>query len=107
MLSFCKERKRRAISPTPFGAALNALLDTPAPSANPLSLKPSIGRRRNDEKLEVKARRLIQGQKKEGEEKNRIKDVIGGWGGETERALRKVAQRGGMWLVNSAITPEN
>ena len=32
---------------------------------------------------------------KEKEEKGRIKDVIGGWGGESERALRKVAQRGG------------
>ena len=33
--------------------------------------------------------------KKEKEEKSHLIDVIGGWGGENERALRKVAQRGG------------
>ena len=31
----------------------------------------------------------------EREEKGRVRDVIGGWGAESERALRKVAQRGG------------
>jgi hypothetical protein len=89
------ERKRRALSPTPFGQTLTALLSTSAPSTQPLSLKPSVARAKNDERLEVKARKVLQGERKEKEEKGRIRDVIGGWGGESERALRKVAQRGG------------
>jgi hypothetical protein len=60
-----------------------------------LSLQPSITRKRNDEKLELKARKILRGERKEKEDKCRIRDVIGGWGGESERALRKVAQRGG------------
>lgn len=39
--------------------------------------------------------KVMQVERKEKEEKGRIKDVIGGWGAEGERALRKVAQRGG------------
>lgn len=89
------KRKRRATEPSRFGATLQFLLDTDAPSAQPLSLKPSVARQRNDEKLELKAKKVLQIEKKEKEDKGRVKDVIGGWGGESERALRKVAQRGG------------
>lgn len=88
------KRKRRATEPSRFGATLQFLLDTEAPSAQPLSLKPSVARQRNDEKLELKARKALQIEKKEKEDKGRVTDVIGGWGGESERALRKVAQRG-------------
>lgn len=89
------KRKRRATDATRFGATLQSLLNTTAPSALPLSLKPSIARRRNNEKLEAKGKKVILVERKEKEERGRIKDVIGGWGGESERALRKVAQRGG------------
>lgn len=34
-----------------------------------------------------------------------MSDVIGGWGAESERALRKVAQRGGTFLLHSAFAP--
>lgn len=89
------KRKIRATAGSKFGATLEFLLKTETPSALPLSLKPSIARKRNDEKLESRARKVLQIEKKEKEDKARIKDVIGGWGGESERALRKVAQRGG------------
>lgn len=89
------KRKRRATEPSNFGFTLNALLNTDAPSSLPLSLKPSVSRKRNDEKLELKARKVIRGERKEKEDKGRIQDLIGGWGGEGERGLRKVAQRGG------------
>ena len=89
------KRKRRATDATRFGATLQSLLSTDAPSTQPLSLKPSLARKRNDEKLEAKGKKILQIERKEKEEKGRIKDVIGGWGGESERALRKVAQRGG------------
>lgn len=89
------KRKHRATTSTNFGSALQSLLDIDAPSGVPLSLKPSVAQRRNREKLESKARKVIQVEKKEEEDKNRIKNVIGGWGTEGERALRKVAQRGG------------
>jgi hypothetical protein len=59
-------------------------------------LKPSIARKRNDEKLEMQAKKVLLVEKKEKEDRGRITDVIGGWVGESERALRKVAQRGGM-----------
>ena len=91
------KRKRRATSPSRFGAALESLLSTSAPAgvAAPLSLKPGVGRRQKEEKLERGARKVLEGEKKEREEKGRVKEVIGGWGVEGERALRKVAQRGG------------
>lgn len=91
-----QKRKRRATSPSHFGAALESLLNTNAPSAAPLALKPSVTKRRADEALEIKAKKLLEGEKKEKEEKNHVADVIGGWGGESERSLRKVAQRGGI-----------
>ena len=90
-----QKRKRRATSPSRFGSTLQALLKTDAPSNVPLSLKPSVAKRRTDEILEGKARKLLEGEKKEQEEKNHVEDVIGGWGAERERSLRKVAQRGG------------
>lgn len=89
------KRKHRATDASNFGATLQSLLETDAPSGLPLSLKPSVVRKRNDEKLELRARKLLKGEKKRKEEVGRIKDVIGGWGGESERTLRKVAQRGG------------
>jgi hypothetical protein len=89
------KRKIRATRSSTFGAALQSLLHTDAPSTLPLSLKPSIARQRNDEKLELKARKVLQVEKKDKEDKGRVKDVIGGWGAESERTLRKVAQRGG------------
>lgn len=89
------KRKHRATDANRFGAALQTLLSTDAPSNLPLSLKPSIARKRNDDKLESKGKKVLEVEKKEKEEKGRIQDVIGGWGGESERALRKVAQRGG------------
>lgn len=89
------KRKRRATDPPSFGVTLNALLNTNAPSSLPLSLKPSAARKRNEEKQELKARKAQRIEKKEREDKGHISDVIGGWGGESERALKKVAQRGG------------
>lgn len=97
------KRKRRATEPSRFGATLQFLLDTDAPSTQPLSLKPSVARQRNDEKLELKAKKVLQIEKKEKEDKGRVTDVIGGWGGESERALRKVAQRGGKVFKNSQV----
>ncbi|KAF9496116.1 hypothetical protein BDN71DRAFT_1352279, partial [Pleurotus eryngii] len=94
------KRKRRATEPNKFGDTLQSLLDTDVPSALPLSLKPSISRKHNDEKLELKAKKVLQTERKEQEDKGRIVDVIGGWGGENERALRKVAQRGVVKLFN-------
>jgi hypothetical protein len=89
------KRKRRATDPSSFGATLNALLSTDAPSSLPLSLRPSAARKRNEEKQEFKAKRAQRIEKKERDDRGRITDVIGGWGGESEMALRKVAQRGG------------
>jgi hypothetical protein len=95
-----KKRKIRAAAPSAFGATLQSLLNTDAPSTLPLSLKPSVTRKRNDEKLEMRAKKVLQVERKEKEDKGRITDVIGGWGGEGERALRKVAQRGGQCSCN-------
>ncbi|KAG6818016.1 hypothetical protein H0H87_009171 [Tephrocybe sp. NHM501043] len=94
------KRKIRATHAANFGATLQSLLNTDAPSTLPLSLKPSIARKKNDEKLESRAKKVLQVEKKEKEDKGRILDVIGGWGGESERALRKVAQRGVVKLFN-------
>ncbi|KAF9568478.1 hypothetical protein CPC08DRAFT_654746 [Agrocybe pediades] len=94
------KRKIRATAGSKFGATLEFLLKTETPSTLPLSLKPSIARKRNDEKLESRAKKVLQIEKKEKEDKARVKDVIGGWGGESERALRKVAQRGVVRLFN-------
>ncbi|KAL0951307.1 hypothetical protein HGRIS_008014 [Hohenbuehelia grisea] len=94
------KRKRRATEPSKFGATLQALLTTDAPSALPLSLKPSVARKHNDDKLEQRAKKVLAVERKEKEEKGHITDVIGGWGGEGERALRKVAQRGVVKLFN-------
>ncbi|KAH9947150.1 Rrp15p-domain-containing protein [Amylocystis lapponica] len=95
------KRKRRATDASRFGETLQSLLSTKAPSALPLSLKPSIARKRVDEKLELKGKRVLQVEKKDKEDNGRIRDVIGGWGGEGERALRKVAQRGVVKLFNA------
>ena len=89
------KRKLRATSPSQFGQTLEALLNTSAPAEVPLALKPSIGRKRNEQKLDVRAQKAVEREKREHEEIGRVRDVIGGWGGENERALRKVAQRGG------------
>jgi len=89
------KRKHRATDPSNFSATLQSLLETDAPSGLPLSLKPSASRRHDDEKLKLKTKKILKGEKKSKEEVGRIKDVIGGWGVEGERTLRKVAQRGG------------
>jgi len=89
------KRKRRATGPSQFGATLLSLLKTETSSALPLSLKPSVAHQRNDAKLELKAKKRMQIERKEKEDKGRIRDVIEGWGAEGERSLRKVAQRGG------------
>jgi len=89
------KRKRRATDPSSFGATLNALLSTNAPSSLPLSLKPSAARKRNEEKQELKAKKVQRIERKDREDKGHVSDVIGGWGGESERTLRKIAQRGG------------
>jgi hypothetical protein len=88
------KRKRRATEPSHFGATLQSLLNTDAPSTLPLSLKPSVTRQKHD-KLELKANKLSRIEKREKDDNRRIRDAIGGWGGESERGLRKVAQRGG------------
>jgi len=95
------KRKRRATEPSHFGATLQSLLNTDAPSDLPLSLKPSVAHQKNDARLELKARKVIQTERKEKEERGRVRDVIGGWGGESERSLRKVAQRGVVKLFNA------
>ena len=64
-------------------------------------MKPSISRKRNDEKLAQRAKKVLQVERKQKEDVGRIKDVIGGWGGESERTLRKVAQRGVVKLFNA------
>lgn len=89
-----QKRKRRATSPSQFGSTLQNLLNTDTPSNIPLSLKPSVAKRRADEIIETKAKRLLEGEKKEKEERAHVADVIGGWGVENERSSRKVAQRG-------------
>ncbi|KAH9944152.1 CTLH/CRA C-terminal to lish motif domain-containing protein [Epithele typhae] len=94
------KRKRRATDATNFGATLQSLLTTNAPAA-PLSLKPSVAKKRKEEKLEAKGKQVLQVERKEKEDRGRITDIIGGWGGESERALRKVAQRGVVKLFNA------
>ena len=89
------KRKRRAMSPSWFGAGLEALLEMALGMPAPLSLKPGLGRRQKEERLECGARKLLEGEKKEWEEKGRVRDMIRGWGVEGEHALRKVAQRWG------------
>ncbi len=91
------KRKRRATDAVNFGTTLQSLLTTDAPAA-PLSLKPSFARKRREEKLEAKGKHVLQIEKKEKEDRGRVTDVIGGWGAESERALRKVAQRGGVFI---------
>jgi len=95
------KRKHRGTDASNFGATLQSLLKTDTPSGLPLSLKPSVARKRNDDKLELRAKKALKGEKKSKEEVGRITDVIGGWGGESERALRKVAQRGVVKLFNA------
>jgi len=95
------KRKRRATEPSRFGTTLQSLLNTDAPSGLPLSLKPSVAHQKNEAKLELEAKKVIQIERKEREERGRIRDVIGGWGGESERSLRKVAQRGVVKLFNT------
>ncbi|EUC67232.1 Rrp15p protein [Rhizoctonia solani AG-3 Rhs1AP] len=99
------KRKHRATSPSIFGGTLEALLATSVPSNTqpgaPLALNPSIARKKNDEKLELKAKRVLETERKEKEEKGRVQDVIGGWDNQNERSLRKVAQRGVVHLFNA------
>ncbi|KAG7099152.1 hypothetical protein E1B28_001023 [Marasmius oreades] len=110
-----KKRKIRATGASSFGATLQSLLATSVPTQSsdsnapiaPLALKPSVGRKLNNEKLEMRAKRIVQLEKKEKEDKGRVKDVIGGWGVEGERGLRKVAQRGVVKLFNYIQESQN
>ncbi|KAF9270164.1 hypothetical protein L218DRAFT_16645 [Marasmius fiardii PR-910] len=107
-----KKRKIRATAASSFGATLQSLLATSVPAQNHdanapialLALKPSVNRKPNDEKLDMKVKRIIQLEK---EDKGRVKDVIGGWGAEGERTLRKVAQRGVVKLFNYVQESQN
>ena len=89
------KRKRRAVSPSRFATQLQTLLGTQVPTEEPLALKPDIAARRAEGRKKLRDRRDADVKRKEKEDKNRLTDVIGGWGGESERALRKIAQRGG------------
>ncbi|EJU01087.1 hypothetical protein DACRYDRAFT_67869 [Dacryopinax primogenitus] len=104
-----KKRKLRATSPSTFGVALSSLLEAPAPtgSADLLTLKPSVKHAMKEEKLEKRAREILKGQRKEKEAIGHVTDVIGGWGNEGERALRKVAQRGVVKLFNAIQASQN
>uniref|UniRef100_A0A0W0FGP2 Rrp15p-domain-containing protein n=1 Tax=Moniliophthora roreri TaxID=221103 RepID=A0A0W0FGP2_MONRR len=91
--------------PNAFGATLQTLLSTgtpPSQTGNVLALKPSVNRKRDDELLEKQARQVLQVERKEKEDKGRIRGegVLEEWGAEAERGLRKVAQRGVVKLFN-------
>ncbi|KZW01971.1 hypothetical protein EXIGLDRAFT_637719 [Exidia glandulosa HHB12029] len=95
------KRKRRAVSPTRFGNQLQILLGTQVPQEQPLALNPSAARQRAQDKADVKNRKAVDVARKEKEDRGRLTDIIGGWGGESERALRKIAQRGVVKLFNA------
>ncbi|KAL7415917.1 Rrp15p-domain-containing protein [Mrakia frigida] len=130
------KRKRRATSPSTFGSLLTNLLSTDAStskhapaadasskkskksksnselqSSNILSLAPSIKKTISARQLETRARKVLLVTRQEKEDKGRVKDVIGGWGGredgvggqEWERSLRKVAQKGVVRLFNTIL----
>ena len=134
------ERQRRATSPSTFGNLLSNLLSTdpstskqksthlndPSKSKkdtkrlqstsetqgnNILSLAPSIKKTISARQLETRARKVLAVSRLEKEDKGRVKDVIGGWGGredgvggqEWERSLRKVAQKGGQYTIRSFV----
>ncbi|KZT44552.1 hypothetical protein SISSUDRAFT_1039092 [Sistotremastrum suecicum HHB10207 ss-3] len=95
-----QKRKRRATSPSQFGATLQSLLSTDT-SAAPLSLKPVGQHKSRAEKEELRVKKIQDVERKEREDRGRVRDVIGEWGGENERALRKIAQRGVVKLFNA------
>lgn len=85
------ERKRRATSPSTFGAALEGLLGKTEGTSGEsvpqqkgqstiLSLAPHVRRSAQSSRLNAKASRLAIEAKKKREERARVKDVIGGWG---------------------------
>jgi hypothetical protein len=90
-----QKRRLRATSPSRFGATLTQLLDGGSAPVASLTLKSRHDSKRREDKEQQRAKRTRDVLKVEVEEKGRIVDVIGGWGGENERVLRKVAQRGG------------
>ena len=118
------ERRRRAVSPTTFGDAMEQLLGA-TPSSGPaiLSLAPRVRKSANASTLRAKAARIALLERRERQERAHVRDVIGEWGppgvlpgnvpdeaveqsfleqGGTkgyERRLRKVAQRGGASLL--------
>ena len=120
------ERRRRAVSPTAFGEAMEELLGG-KPSAGPaiLSQAPRVRKSANASTLRAKAARIALQERRERQESAHVRDVIGEWGppgvlpGTTpdpdvmqafleqagakgyERRLRKVAQRGGASLLTS------
>jgi len=95
------KRKLRATSPAHFGEILDELLAGQPNGDIPLSLPRRFERQREKEREDIQLRK-VQGQaKQDAEELGRITDIIGGWGVENERALRKVAQRGVIQLFNA------
>lgn len=120
------ERRRRAVSPTAFGEAMEELLGG-KPSAGPaiLSQAPRVRKSANASTLRAKAARIALQERRERQESAHVRDVIGEWGppgvlpGTTpdpdvmqafleqggakgyERRLRKVAQRGVVKLFNA------
>ncbi|KZT61324.1 hypothetical protein CALCODRAFT_480040 [Calocera cornea HHB12733] len=104
-----KKRKHRAASPSTFGAVLSSLIEARAPAAGAdlLNLKPSVKHAMKEEKLEKRAREILKGQRKDKEEVGHVTDVIGGWGNEGERVLRKTAQRGVVKLFNAIQASQN
>jgi hypothetical protein len=97
-----KKRKLRATNPAAFAATLKSLLTTQTASSHPLSLNTRLSRNaplQNSHSTSARAneRKLL-------EEKGRIRDVIGGWGVQSEQSLRKNAQQGGQYPSTSFLS---
>ena len=121
------EPRKRALSPSAFGASLNTLLAAPEPSAKAIAHLNKSSRadaQLKEAKLEKKALTYLQNTKHERQERGHVKDVIAGWGprpavpfsqwnnvegdhewtvagAEGEKVLRKLAQRGVVKLFNA------
>ncbi|KAH8917188.1 hypothetical protein BT69DRAFT_1191486, partial [Atractiella rhizophila] len=98
--------KARALSPTSFGASLTHLLSLPAPPSHvphtaPSHLLPRAKGSPKPSKLEKEARSLVRQEKRELAERGWVSDVIGGWAGEREKRLRRLAQKGVVRLFNA------
>ncbi|KAF0345967.1 Rrp15p-domain-containing protein [Gigaspora margarita] len=98
-----KRKKTSKASTSDFAAAINKILSSsvkPADRNIPiLSRSKGIERRIDDAKLEYRARKAINIEKKKLADKDRIKEDFTAI--ETERRLRKIATRGGMTNASS------